>query len=192
MGTTRAAIKQECSESSTSLDLFHPLSILHLDGVEPLDESINEYRLIHGTSSLTAVKSICASNFRMKMAGTGATWKDSGKAAGTPLYGFGVYLAENITKADEYTEPIAEGLPTDVGCCAALVCRVVGGLCRLVDTNEFDPNELRTDIFDGPYHSVFGDRVAKLGKPYREIVVYNEAQIFPEYILYYKRLGLPD
>ena len=29
----------------------------------------------------------------------------------------------------------------------------------------------RRDILDGPYHSVLGDRVVKLGKPYREVVV---------------------
>ena len=28
----------------------------------------------------------------------------------------------------------------------------------------------RRDILDGPYHSVLGDRVVKLGKPYREVV----------------------
>lgn len=33
------------------------------------------------------------------MAGTGATWKDSGASKGTPLYGFGFYFAERITKA---------------------------------------------------------------------------------------------
>lgn len=34
---------------------------------------------------------------------------------------------------------------------------------------EFD--QRRRDILDGPYHSVLGDRVVKLGKPYREVVV---------------------
>jgi len=42
-------------------------------------------------------------------------------------------------------------------------------------------------VLDGPYHSVFGDRVTKLGKPYREIVVYERSQVFPEFILFYRR-----
>lgn len=189
--TTRAAIKQECSSGYVPFERFRPSSALEVEGTEALEEGVNEWRLLHGTSNLEACKGICASNFRLKLAGTGATWKDAGKATGTPLYGFGVYLAESITKADEYTVPIIGGLPIDEGCCAVLVCRVVGGLCRVVDTNEFDTQALRRDVFDGPYHSVFGDRVAKLNKPFREIVVYDNAQIFPEFILYYRQLGLP-
>ena len=38
------------------------------------------------------------SNFRLKLAGTGATWKD-GKEKGLPLYGYGAYFAECVTKA---------------------------------------------------------------------------------------------
>lgn len=184
---TRSAIREECA-TTTAVEhlLFHPHSAIDVSGTEPLDTNINEFRLFHGTG-LAGVKGICGSNFRLKMAGTGATWKKDGEKAGTPLYGWGVYLAESSTKSDEYAEEIKEGLPIDVGCYALLVCRAVGGLARLVDTNEFDPDDLRTDIFDGPYHSVFGDRVVKLGKPYREIVVYDNAQIFPEFILYYKR-----
>ena len=45
----------------------------------------------------------------------------------------------------------------------------------------------RRDVLDGPFHSVLGDRVVKLGKPYREVVVHDNNQIFPEFILYYKR-----
>eukprot|EP00747_Dinoflagellata_sp_TGD_P197820 gnl/TRDRNA2_/TRDRNA2_69655_c1_seq1.p1 gnl/TRDRNA2_/TRDRNA2_69655_c1~~gnl/TRDRNA2_/TRDRNA2_69655_c1_seq1.p1 ORF type:complete len:339 (-),score=44.42 gnl/TRDRNA2_/TRDRNA2_69655_c1_seq1:83-994(-) len=189
--TTRAAVKAECSTSSESFRVISPKSALDVKGEEPLDKDANEWHVLHG-SCLDACKAICNSNFRLKLAGTGATWKDEGKKAGTPLYGFGIYLAENITKADEYGVPITGGLPLDEGCCSALLCRVVGGICRVVDTNEFDTDELRRDVFDGPHHSVFGDRVVKLGKPYREIVVYDNAQVFPEFILYYKRLGLPE
>jgi len=185
--TTRAAIKQECASSAVPFEEHRPLSSLEVAGEEELDLGINECRLFHGTS-LAACQAICGSNFRLKLAGTGATWKDSRKDTGKPLYGYGVYLAENATKADEYAEPIVGGLPSDEGLCAMLVCRVAAGLCRVVDTNEFDTEELRTDVFDGPYHSVFGDRVVKLGKPFREIVVYDSVQVFPEFILYYKRL----
>merc|ERR1712203_928920 len=99
-------------------------------GVEPLEPLVNEWRLLHGTPSLAAVKGICGSNFRLKMAGSGATWKEKGKEAGTPLYGYGIYCAESVTKADEYSSPIEDGLPADIGCCGLWVCRAVGGLCR--------------------------------------------------------------
>jgi len=184
--TTRAAIKQEIGLSAIPLEPYDPSSKMDVQNEEPLDSSINEWRLLHGTS-LPACKGICGSNFRLKMAGSGATWKDAGETAGKPLYGYGVYLAECSTKADEYAETITGGLPIDEGCQAMLVCRVVGGLCRYVDTNEFDAESLRKDVLDGPYHSVFGDRVKKLGKPFREIVVHDNNQVFPEFILYYKR-----
>jgi len=189
--TTRAAIRQECQSPGAPFSPFQPSSALEVKGEEPLDPSINEWRLFHG-SSYAALKSICGSNFRLKLAGSGATWKDKGKEAGKPLYGFGVYCAESATKADEYASPIEEGLPADIGCCVLLVCRVLGGLCRVVDTNEFDTEELRRDVFDGPFHSVLGDRVTKLGKPFREVVVYDSAQVFPETLLYYRRLGIPE
>eukprot|EP00927_Polykrikos_kofoidii_P040211 TRINITY_DN34415_c0_g1_i1.p1 TRINITY_DN34415_c0_g1~~TRINITY_DN34415_c0_g1_i1.p1 ORF type:complete len:527 (+),score=90.87 TRINITY_DN34415_c0_g1_i1:201-1781(+) len=186
--TTRAAIAEECQRGAP--ELLKPLSCMDVPGEEPLDPSINEWRAFHSTS-LEAAKNICNSNFRLKLAGSGATWKDAGAKAGTPLYGFGVYLAESITKADEYATPITNGLDIDIGCCVAIVCRVVGGDTRIVDTNEFDVEELRKEVFDGPHHSVFGDRVRKLKKPFREIVVYDSACVFPEYLLYYKRIGVP-
>lgn len=188
--TTRSAIKQETmSSSGPTLQSVAPLSTFDVPLEEPLDPEVNEWRLLHG-SGLQACRGICGSNFRLKLAGTGATWKAPGAGTGQPLYGYGVYLAERSTKADEYAEEIRGGLPSDEGCYAMLVCRVVGGLCRVVDTNEFDADDLRRDILDGPYHSVLGDRVVKLGKPYREVVVHDNNQIFPEFILYYKRLGV--
>jgi hypothetical protein len=180
--TTRAAIKSE-REDTTKL---RPWSNLEIPGEEILDDEVNEWRLLHGTS-LQACKGICQSNFRLKLAGTGATWKDSGKKTGKPLYGYGIYLAESSTKADEYAEVITGSLPADEGCYCMLVCRAVGGMARVVDTNEFDTVALRTDVLDGPFHSVLGDRTSKLGKPYREVVVYDSAQVFPEYVLYYQR-----
>merc|ERR1712048_271220 len=98
-----------------------------------------------------------------------------------PLYGLGVYLAESSTKADEYG-----GLAKD-GNFTMLVVRAVGGIHRTVDTHEFDPSDLRRDIFEGRFHSVYGDRVTKLNKPYREFVVYESSQLFPEFIIYYRR-----
>jgi hypothetical protein len=131
-------------------------------------------------------KSICERNFAVEMAGSGATWKESGKDKGVPLYGFGIYLAERSTKADEYAVAIPEG-ERYAGMFTMIVCRVVGGRTNLVTSNAIDTEKLRTDVFDGPYHSVLGDRVTTLGKPYREIVVYDNHQVFPEFVLIYER-----
>jgi len=158
---------------------------------EALDPSINEWYLFHG-SRPEALANILVSNFRLTLAGSGATWKDAGKASGTPLYGFGIYFAERITKADEYAAQVKERDPLPVSpdgreLFCVLLCRVVGGRTNLVTTNEIEREKLRSDVFDGPYHSVFGDRVSSLGKPYKEVVVYDKDQVFPEYLLVYSR-----
>ena len=59
---------------------------------------------------------------------------------------------------------------------------------KVIETNEIDKDQLKKEVFDGPYHSVFGDRVKTLGKPYREIIVYDKDQIYPEYLVLYERL----
>ena len=37
--------------------------------------------------------------------------------------------------------------------------------------------KLRKSVFDGPCHSVLGDRMKTMGKPYREVVVYDKDRI---------------
>jgi hypothetical protein len=192
--TTRGAIKRDL-ELGVSGDIpftpVEPRSSLNIRGEEPLDPSINEWRLLHG-APLKTVQGIAKTGFQLRLAGSGATWKEPGKAAGVPLYGYGAYLAENSTKADEYSAENVEGLRTDEGCCTMVLCRVTGGFCQVVETNEYDKDQLRKDVFDGNYHSVLGDRVKKLNKPFREIVVYDTTQVFPEFILYYRRLFKGD
>eukprot|EP00420_Gonyaulax_spinifera_P035396 CAMPEP_0197878714 /NCGR_PEP_ID=MMETSP1439-20131203/7015_1 /TAXON_ID=66791 /ORGANISM="Gonyaulax spinifera, Strain CCMP409" /LENGTH=129 /DNA_ID=CAMNT_0043498155 /DNA_START=85 /DNA_END=474 /DNA_ORIENTATION=- len=126
------------------------------------------------------------------MAGTGATWKDPGKDTGTPLYGYGIYFAEHVTKSDEYSEAIPEEedvLPVgeEYDFHTVLLCRVLGGRTNVVRTNEIERDKLKSDVFAGPYHSVFGDRVTTLNKPFREIVVYDKDQCYPEFLLVYAR-----
>lgn len=190
----RTAIAEEISREC---ELPHELRQVATSGkaleVEP-DESLNEWYLFHGTGPDKS-KSICASNFRLAMAGKGATWKEPGKDTGTPLYGPGVYFAEMVTKSDEYSERLpAEGWPTEAiiptdgaELYTILVCRVVGGRANVVTTNEIEVDKLRKDVFEGSYNSVFGDRVALLGKPYREVVVYDKDQCYPEFLLVYRR-----
>jgi len=179
----------ECEGDYLTVDT--PVSSLapfnSIDG-SPLVEGVNEWRLLHGTS-YNACEAICSDNFRLKLAGTGATWKEKGESVGEPLYGYGIYLAERCTKADEYSEPReflnVEGNPSQLY--SLLVCRVTAGRCQVVLTNEFNATELKEQVYDGPYHSVFGDRVKVLGKPYREIVLYDQDQVYPEYVVLYQR-----
>jgi len=117
------------------------------------------------------------------MAGSGATLKKDGKPR-RPLYGWGIYFAESITKSDEYARPA--GKTKDH--CSVLVCRVLAGMPRLVTEASIDEAELQSQVLGGPCHSVLGDRRAKLGKPFREVVVYSHDQVFPEFLLTYKRL----
>jgi len=176
----RTEILTECQRSAKGAK-YESVAVLSANQVETgLQENCNEWYAFHGTS-VENIADICKKNFRVTLAGTGATWKDGRDGKGIPLYGFGVYFAERVTKADEY------GGGGDDDTYSMLLCRVVGGLTQVLTTNEIDVDKLKTDVYDGPYHSVVGDRVAKLGKPYREIVIYDKDQCYPEYVLVYKR-----
>jgi len=192
----KTAIREECRRPRGLEDTLPPMTVhkVTTSGMSlssDLDEECNEYYLFHGSSSQKCT-SIASTNFRTDLAGAGATWKEKGKAVGTPLYGFGVYFAERITKADEYSKEVDEDdgiLPEDAEgeFYTVLVCRVMCGKTNVVTTNEIEVKSLREDVFAGPYHSVMGDRVSVLNKPYREVVVYEKDQCFPEFLLVYSR-----
>jgi len=184
----RGAIAEECAGQSGTpfkpiLDV-ETLKVLLEDA--PLVQSCNEWFLFHGTSPGNCMN-ICRTNFKVSLAGAGATWKGEHASKGAPLYGYGLYFAERITKADEYSDMVEAGNPY-AGAHTVLVSRVLGGRTQCCDTNEIDPAFLQKQVISGPFHSVFGDRVSKLRKPYREVVVYDATQCYPEYIVYYRRL----
>mmetsp|Transcript_102753 Transcript_102753/g.329494 ORF Transcript_102753/g.329494 Transcript_102753/m.329494 type:complete len:555 (-) Transcript_102753:442-2106(-) len=145
----------------------------------------NEWRLFHGSSE-AACRAICARNFNLGLAGSGASWRAEGAETGSPLYGRGVYLSERITKADEYSGRTHAEPSSKLH--FALFCRAIGGRPTVCVENEIDPEALRNQVLCGPYHSVLGDRVSKLRKPFREIVVYDKDQAYPEFLLSYTRL----
>lgn len=131
----------------------------------------NEWYLFHGTNPMAA-RSIAENDFKINMAG-GNT--------GT-LYGRGAYLAESITKADEYAKP------NENGEYAVLLCRALGG--RVKYTEEVNPNqeELVRCCIEGPYDCILGDR-EKCRGTYREFVFYDTENLYAEYIIHYKRIG---
>lgn len=176
----RAAIAEECQlepvpEPFDCLSCAHQFQALAGSQLQPL-----EWRLFHG-SSANGCQDICAGNFKEELAGTGATWKVSGDTFGMPLYGFGIYFAEHITKADEYCKSDASGI------FSVLLCRIVAGRVKIVTDNEFDPTLLKLEALDGKCHSVCGDRTRTLRKPYREVVVYESDQVYPEFLIQYVR-----
>ncbi|CAJ1351214.1 unnamed protein product [Effrenium voratum] len=167
-----------------------------LSALPVLDPGTNEHWLFHGTTA-EAAKGIAENDFRLDM---------SGSNAGT-LYGKGIYLAENATKSDEYGEgpkgPASTGEEAEMGFEAPkpppgpppplvresyiLVCRSALGRVHYNDEQRPDPDRLQKSCLSGEFDSVLGDRL-KLNKTFREIIVFNDDHVYPEYIVKYERV----
>jgi len=137
---------------------------------ERLNADCNEWYLFHGTSRQNATN-ICHNDFKLSLAG-GVT--------GT-LYGRGAYLAESITKADEYAKPDAHGEYT------VILCRVLGGRVKYTDEEAPDTEQLVRLCIEGPYDCILGDR-EKIRNTFREFVFYDSENLYAEYIIHYRRL----
>eukprot|EP00931_Biecheleriopsis_adriatica_P084306 TRINITY_DN5808_c0_g1_i1.p1 TRINITY_DN5808_c0_g1~~TRINITY_DN5808_c0_g1_i1.p1 ORF type:complete len:258 (+),score=35.62 TRINITY_DN5808_c0_g1_i1:104-877(+) len=137
---------------------------------DPIDPSINEFYLFHGTKP-EAAAAITEGNFRLDLAGSNA---------GT-LYGRGLYFSESTGKSDEYSIEDSRGL------CCMLVCRVTLG--RILYTDEEYPNTstLVRCCVNGTNHSVLGDR-EKIRSTFREMIVFDADQAYPEFLVWYKRI----
>jgi len=136
----------------------------------PLVNECNAWYLFHGTNK-QASDSICDGGFKMSCAGSNT---------GT-LYGRGTYLCESITKADEYTKPNSDGEHS------VLVVRALGGNVKYTAELKPDPDELLDSCIEGPFDCVLGDREVCSGT-YREFVFFDSQDLYPEYVIYYKRL----
>eukprot|EP00931_Biecheleriopsis_adriatica_P035070 TRINITY_DN2020_c0_g1_i1.p1 TRINITY_DN2020_c0_g1~~TRINITY_DN2020_c0_g1_i1.p1 ORF type:complete len:665 (+),score=173.04 TRINITY_DN2020_c0_g1_i1:183-1997(+) len=135
-----------------------------------LKGSCNEWLVFHGTDAAAAT-SICETGFRMSL---------SGSNTGS-LYGKGVYCAESITKADEYARSDSDGL------CCTLVCRLAGGRVLYNDEDAPDVSELQSRMHANSCHTVLGDRTT-IKNTFRELVFYEEDQVYVEYVLFYRRV----
>eukprot|EP00746_Dinoflagellata_sp_MGD_P164298 gnl/MRDRNA2_/MRDRNA2_92853_c0_seq1.p1 gnl/MRDRNA2_/MRDRNA2_92853_c0~~gnl/MRDRNA2_/MRDRNA2_92853_c0_seq1.p1 ORF type:complete len:497 (-),score=68.63 gnl/MRDRNA2_/MRDRNA2_92853_c0_seq1:435-1925(-) len=138
---------------------------------ERLSHDLNEYYLWHGTSP-TGAMGITEDGFKIDMAGSNA---------GT-MFGKGAYFAECCSKSDEYAKDDGTGIYK--GIYALLLCRVVCG--ELFRVEKSDIPAIEDAMRSGDYDSVLGDREAKVGT-YREFVVFRERQIYPEYLVLYRR-----
>jgi hypothetical protein len=147
----------------------------HPEVFVPLDNELNEVYLWHGTS-VRAALSIAQNDFRIDLAGSNS---------GT-MYGRGAYCAESSTKADEYGSDEVGGYYQ--GLYAVLLCRVCMGKMYYTTTR----NEQAGDrVKEGDYDSTLGDR-AKMTGTFREFVIYNQDQIYPEYVVLYSRIMRND
>lgn len=138
--------------------------------------SINEGYLWHGTSIRTAL-SIAQLDFDMSKAGTGRG----------AMYGPGAYFGESCTKADEYAFDEPGGYYDGIR--AMLLCRVCMG--KMYYTTKFGQEEAYDKVKDGSFDSVLAD-LARYRKTFREFVVYDADQIYPEYVILYQRVFKAD
>eukprot|EP00929_Paragymnodinium_shiwhaense_P085749 TRINITY_DN4617_c0_g5_i1.p1 TRINITY_DN4617_c0_g5~~TRINITY_DN4617_c0_g5_i1.p1 ORF type:complete len:362 (-),score=62.08 TRINITY_DN4617_c0_g5_i1:92-1177(-) len=135
------------------------------------DPTVNEFFFFHGTSPDGALN-ISNSGFRLDLAGSNA---------GT-MFGKGAYFAESSSKADEYAK---QGNGIYTGIYAMLLCRVTCG--EMFRVLRAEPDACMEAVRAGKYDSVLGDREASVGT-FREFVVYRQRQIYPEYVVLYKRV----
>jgi hypothetical protein len=141
-------------------------------GVE-LDKKANECYLFHGTN-VKAMRPICESNFKVNL---------SGSNKGT-LYGPGIYLGENSSKADEYAMDSKDDM--SMGNFGMLLCRVVLGNPVMSEDVAPKLDELQAALDCEAHHCILGDREKARGT-YREFIVQNVAQVIPEYAVVYAR-----
>ncbi|CAE7771666.1 bacC, partial [Symbiodinium microadriaticum] len=147
-------------------------------------EDANEWILFHA-SIPEALSAICRTGFTMAKLGSGGT------TGGGGLYGDGTYFADSITKADEYARRKVEK-GDFAGCRVAAICRVLGGRHFYMDKDvmEKDKPKFAKRVLEGHYNSTVGDRL-KVKNTFREYVAYDAAATYMEYLIYYRRKGVP-
>merc|ERR1712072_258361 len=168
----RWQIKEELRAKSLprSIDNLKTAGVFPEEDQYRLDTDAHEEFLFHGTND-AAAEGITKGDFLVNLAGSNA---------GT-LYGRGVYLAESVSKSDEYTKENARGER------CILVCRAALGYVNYTDEVAPNVDTLVKSCTEGPYHCVLGDR-EKCRGTYREIMVYDDDQVYPEYVIWYKRV----
>eukprot|EP00928_Gymnodinium_smaydae_P044826 TRINITY_DN29918_c0_g1_i1.p1 TRINITY_DN29918_c0_g1~~TRINITY_DN29918_c0_g1_i1.p1 ORF type:complete len:568 (+),score=96.97 TRINITY_DN29918_c0_g1_i1:18-1721(+) len=133
---------------------------------EDLDQDICEVYLWHGTTPRTAL-GIMENGFRV----------DAENSVGK-RFGAGGYFCEDPRKADRYA---GHGEGVYKSCYAMLLCRVVLG-------RQFHTQEYRSYDATWKARRRYDSTLAEpRGQSYREFVVFNSEQVYPEYALVYER-----
>lgn len=165
--SVRTSSTSPISKHHQDLERRHPRTS------KDLRRDLNECYLWHGTGP-KQVESISRKGFDLQQAGSGRG----------SLFGRGLYFAESCLKADEYAKK------NDRELFALILCRVTLGNVNYCDVE--DPTAIRESLRSSCrastdfYHSVLGDR-EKTRKTFREFVIFDENQAFPEYIVWYSR-----
>jgi hypothetical protein len=133
-----------------------------------------EALLAHGTNPSSAM-GILKSGFSLAAAG---------KSTGT-MFGYGIYLAECMSKSDEYARDDNGG--TFPGLMAILVCRALVGKPHVVQEAGDYISEAKATGCD----CVVGDRESKVGT-YKEFIFFDQRQVLPEYAVIYRRVYDPS
>ena len=137
-----------------------------------LNAGANEFLMFHGTKP-EAADLIAMNHFDMAF------------ACKTGLFGAGLYFAENSSKSDEYVKGDHKGWYP------MILCRVTLGriyYCANADpTTDPGRDKLEDACTSGAYHCVLGDRVKARGT-YREYVIYDHYQVYPQFIVWYTRI----
>jgi len=135
-----------------------------------------EVYLWHGTALQSAAR-ICKEGFSLKYSGSKRRL----------MFGRGIYLAECSSKSDEYAgsernDPMYQGLH------CMLLCRAVLGnvLRRTGSEGTQELQEINEALASGKYNALLGDRQAAVGT-YREFILFGEDQVYPEYLVLYRR-----
>lgn len=141
------------------------VDLLEYSATTTLDSDVNEVWLFHGTDE-TAAKLIAKSNFRMPT------------YAGN--FGKGAYFAEAAKKSDSYAKVAKADVDSGsilAGCKIMMLCRVtLGNITRVEGTDSKAERRVEDPFID-----------SVLGKTnFREFLVYDAAQIYPEYVMWYK------
>ncbi|XP_013397857.1 uncharacterized protein LOC106164469 [Lingula anatina] len=162
-------------DSNLAKVLTSTLGIGHLDRHRL--EEINEYYLFHGTKKEN-IRSICSTGVDFRIANEGG------------MFGQGIYTAESSSKADQYADATGDRQTTGL---KMFVCRVLLGdvfYCR--ETKKFPRppctgagcNDPKCRTHENFHDSVIGDAQ----KLFREFVVYDRGQCYPEFLVTYDRV----
>lgn len=137
-----------------------------------LNKDINEAYLWHGTSQ-EGLHGILEHGFRLDL-------------ARCTMFDTGLYFAEASSKSDEYAQKSKCDPHKDMYC--MFLCRVAMGEPALfMHGGDKVHGTIEEFVSSGIYDSVLGDREAIVGT-YRVFIVYREDQVYPEYLIFYKRL----
>lgn len=128
--------------------------------------------LFHGISAKAAEDAFVEKDFDVAKA----------DAVDGRLYGRGIYFSEWSSGVDRLF--VADSIS---GLRCMLLCRVTLGHVLREDAVLPDVMHVVDQCTSGPYHSVLGDREERCPGSTREFVVYDKDQVYPEFLLWYKR-----